>query len=128
MKRKEVVSLAAERACNALGFKPGKSRIHRTVQKRMAIAMAMNPYCDQYEIGEVLHRHRSCIYHYLKNHDNYMEHWDGYKEMYHVAQIAVTDVLADFDVKQKISLLEGQITKLVLARDEIKKQFEEATS
>ena len=110
MKRKEVVSLAAERACNALGFKPGKSRIHRTVQKRMAIAMAMNPYCDQYEIGEVLHRHRSCIYHYLKNHDNYMEHWDGYKEMYHIAQ------------------LEGQITKLVLARDEIKKQFEEATS
>ena len=97
MKRKEVVSLAAERACNALGFKPGKSRIHRTVQKRMAIAMAMNPYCDQYE-------------------------------MYHIAQIAVTDVLANFDVKEKIALLEGQITKLVLARDEIKKQFEEATS
>ena len=60
--------------------------------------------------------------------DNYIQHWDGYRELYDVAKIAVTDVLADYDINQKISLLENQITKLVLARDEIKKKFEEATS
>tara|TARA_R100000808_G_C2116457_1_gene128923 strand:+ start:190 stop:576 length:387 start_codon:yes stop_codon:yes gene_type:complete len=128
MKRKDVVSLAAERAFDALGFRPGKSRLQRTVQKRMAIAMAMKPYCNNYEIAEVLLRDRSVVYHYLQNHDNYIQHWDGYKELYDIAKIAVTDVLADYDINQKIFLLESQITKLVLARDEIKKKFEEATS
>jgi len=94
----------------------------------MAIAMAMKPYCNNYEIAEVLLRDRSVVYHYLQNHDNYIQHWDGYKELYDIAKIAVTDVLADYDINQKISLLESQITKLVLARDEIKKKFEEATS
>ena len=90
--------------------------------------MAMKPYCNNYEIAEVLLRDRSVVYHYLQNHDNYIQHWDGYKELYDIAKIAVTDVLADYDINQKISLLESQITKLVLARDEIKKKFEEATS
>ena len=83
---------------------------------------------NNYEIAEVLLRDRSVVYHYLQNHDNYIQHWDGYKELYDIAKIAVTDVLADYDINQKISLLESQITKLVLARDEIKKKFEEATS
>ena len=101
MKRKDVVSLAAERAFDALGFRPGKSRLQRTVQKRMAIAMAMKPYCNNYEIAEVLLRDRSVVYHYLQNHDNYIQHWDGYKELYDIAKIAVTDVLADYDINQK---------------------------
>tara|TARA_R100001015_G_C4449243_1_gene39970 strand:+ start:105 stop:491 length:387 start_codon:yes stop_codon:yes gene_type:complete len=128
MKRKEVVSQAAKQACDALGFTPGKCRMQTTVQKRMAIAMAMKPYCSHNEIAEVLHRDRSVIYHYLTKHDDYMQYWDGYKQFYEMAKIAVVDVLADYDIKQKVSELEDQIERLLKARNKIKKKLEESTS
>jgi IS30 family transposase len=99
-----------------------------TVQKRMAIAMAMKPYCSHYEIAEVLHRDRSVIYHYLTKHDDYIQYWDGYKQFYEMAKIAVVDVLADYDIKQKVSELEDQIERLLKARNKIKKKLEESTS
>ena len=126
MTRKDAISQAAKQACDALGFKPGKSRLQRTVQKRMAIAMAMKPYCSHHEIAEVLLRDRSVIYHYLTKHNDYIKYWDGYKELYELAEENITDILGDFDLKQKIDKLENQIERLVVARNRVRKKLEEA--
>lgn len=127
MKRKEIISLAAKTACDALKFTPGPSRMHVNVQKRMAIAMALKKYCTHDEVGEQLDRDRSCIYHYMNKHDAHMDYWDGYKEYYNQADLVVTDILGDYDIKQKVSQLNDQITELIKARDEIKGRLEKVT-
>ena len=55
-----------------------------------------------------------------------MKYWDGYKELYELAEENITDILGDFDLKQKIDKLENQIERLVVARNRVRKKLEEA--
>ena len=124
MKREEILSLAAERAFRTLNFTPGPSRMQRNVQKRAAIAVAMKPYCSHYEIGDIIQRDRTAVYHYLQHHENNMKHWKGYAEFYLSVKPGLDEILADYNIQQKIDQIEGEITRLIQARDRIKAKLE----
>ena len=126
MKRKEVISQAADRAYDALGSKPGPSRMHKNVQRRAVVTVAMKPYCTHSEIGEVIQRDRTAVYHYLRHHEDNMEHWEGYAEMYYTVKPEIDDVLAEYSVKLKISEIENEITRLIQARDVVKAKLKAA--
>lgn len=128
MKRKEILSLAAERAFCTLDFTPGPSRTKRNVQKRSAIAVAMKPYCSHYEIGHIIQRDRTAVYHYLQHHEANMKYWDGYSELYLSVKPELDDVLSDYNIKQKIAQIDNEITRLIQARDAVKSKLEVADS
>lgn len=126
MKRQEVISLAAERAYDALGSKPGPSRVQKNVQRRSVVTVAMKPYCTHAEIAKVIERDRTVVYHYLRNHEANMKHWDGYSQMYYSVKPIIDDVLADYSTKSKITDIENEITRLIQARDVVKAKLKAA--
>jgi predicted DNA-binding protein YlxM (UPF0122 family) len=100
--------------------------MHKNVQRRAVVTVAMKPYCTHSEIGEVIQRDRTAVYHYLRHHEDNMKHWEGYAEMYYTVKPEIDDVLAEYSVKLKISEIENEITRLIQARDIVKAKLKAA--
>ena len=104
----------------AIGMQPDESRKAEQVRARNAIGVALLQWADnQEQVANILRRDRSTIAHMMLNHDNNLQYWKGYAELYEKATLIVDNRLSASskadklaDITNKIYLLEQEAALL----------------
>jgi hypothetical protein len=104
----------------AIGMQPDESRKAEQVRARNAIGVALLQWADnQEQVANILKRDRSTIAHMMLNHENNLQYWKGYADLYDKATLIVENRLSASskadklaDITNKIYLLEQEAALL----------------
>lgn len=104
----------------AIGMQPDQSRKAEQVRARNAIGVALLQWADnQEQVANILKRDRSTIAHMMLNHENNLQYWKGYADLYDKATLIVENRLSASskadklaDITNKIYLLEQEAALL----------------
>lgn len=105
---------------SAIGMQPEDTRKSEQVRARNAIGVALLQWADsQEQVANILRRDRSTVAHMMLNHENNLQYWKGYAELYEKAKMIVDNRLSASskadklaDITNKIYLLEQEAALL----------------
>jgi len=84
--KKQIIETVVEETYNTVGLPRCKSRRTAHAQMRAAMGSALGNYFQQQEIADALNIDRSTVCHYKRNHNNNLNHWEGYRFKYNIAK------------------------------------------
>jgi hypothetical protein len=114
--RQLLMRSAVESYYKAIGLVPDESRTATQVKARNAICVALLQWANnQQEVADLIGRDRSTVAHMMINHEDNMQYFKGYSDLYEKARLIVdsrmsTTSKADrlADICNKIFLLEQE--------------------
>ena len=124
--RQLLMRSAIESYYQVIGLTPEDSRKADQVKARNAIGVALSKWSkNQQEVAKMLGRDRSTIAHMNIEHEDNLQHWSGYKNLFEYATLIVDSRMSTSSTAEKLSEITNRIFILEQEATRLRKELEE---